>query len=264
MQMNVIMPSNRLPEQIIHVLESYKHQSYSDFVISIIIEGEIQSLRDLCEKLELHNVRLFSVPKGINNASISRNIGLNNALDDEIIIFSDDDMLVSPEFIASHAEIHKNNDYAIVRGLRYQKDKNGCFYLTAWERDAVKRWNQAKRKDLWAHFVTSNASVSNRLLKQSGYFDENFVKSGCEDTDLALRLLKVGGKPISNEKSVNFHLSNDDMQMKFHDRISNFKYLKSKYPDNSAVKMFVKLTLLAIERNQINQIFLRNSEGNLK
>ncbi len=261
MRFNVIMPTNRMSEELIPILKSYKKQTYQDFVISIIKEGELQSLKNICENLALHNVKLYCVPQGTGNASVSRNYGLEHACDNEIILFSDDDMMVTPDFIAQHAQVHQNTENAIVRGLRFQKDEDGSFYLTVWEQQALRRWNQQARNDIWAYFVTSNSSVSIRLLKQTKFFDVNFDRSGCEDTDLAYRLLKVGGRPISNEQAVNYHLSIDDMQLKFQERIKNFQYLRSKYPDDPAVKLFVALTLQAIEKKQINNIFLRNAEG---
>lgn len=256
MSVDVIIATNRPVSNLIQVLESYKKQSYRDFSIIIVTEGEKQPLIDICNKLDMSNVNIFSIPKGTSNAAISRNYAIMHASGD-IILFSDDDMVVSPDFIAEHVVTHMKNEKAIVRGLRYQKRIDGSFYLPHWEKDAIKHWNTQKKEVAWAYFVTSNASVSNKLLKQVGEFDANFEWSGCEDTDLAYRLIKAGGQPVANDKAINYHLGIDDVHSKFKRRIKNFEYLQAKYPNDPSMKWFVRLTLLMIEKGKINQLFMR-------
>jgi len=255
MSVEVIIATNRPVSNLVPVLESYKEQSYKDFSIIIVTEGETLSLINICNKIDIKNVNIFSIPKGTNNAGASRNHAMMHATGD-IILFSDDDMVVSPDFIAEHVEIHRKNENAIVRGLRYQKRVDGSFYLPHWEKVAMSHWNSQKREVAWAYFVTSNASVSSKLLKKAGDFDLNFEWSGCEDTDLAYRLIKAGGQPIANNRAVNYHLGIDDVQSKFERRIKNFEYLQTKYPKDPSIKWFVRLTLRAIEKGQINQLFM--------
>lgn len=255
MRVNVIIATNRPVSNLIPVLESYNKQSYTNFSIIVVTEGELQSLMNICNQLNMENMQIYSVPEGTSNAGISRNYGLKYAAG-EIILFSDDDMVLSPDFIAEHVESHKKQKHAIVRGLRYQKREDGSFYLPRWEQAAMKHWSSEKRQTAWAYFVTSNASVSSELLHKAGEFDPNFKWSGCEDTDLAYRLIKAGGKPVANAKAVNYHLGIDEMQSKFERRIDNFKYLQCKYPDDPEMKWFVRLTLRSIEQGQINQLFM--------
>ncbi len=254
MWVDVIIATNRPVLNLIPVLESYKEQSYKDFSIIIVTEGEKDSLIDICSELEMENVHIYSIPKGTSNAGISRNKGIGYASGD-IILFSDDDMVVSPDFIEEHVKSHKKHKNAIIRGLRYQKREDGSFYVTRWEKEAIKYWISEKKHIAWVYFVTSNVSIQRNLLNKVGGFDTNFKWSGCEDTDIAYRLIEAGGELIVNENAINYHLGIDDVQSKFEKRCDNFKYFQSKFPDDPFVKLFVCLTLRAIEQDKIIQIF---------
>ncbi|GLC81972.1 glycosyltransferase family 2 protein [Lacrimispora brassicae] len=255
MKVDVIIPTNRPAAGLISVLESFKKQSYQDFTILLITEGEQQALQEICNQIRIPKVAIFSIPSGTSNAAFARNTGLRHATG-EIIVFSDDDMVVSADFIMAHVNSHKIHNNAIVRGLRYQKRADGSFYLPRWEQNAIKHWKMMSQESSWAYFVTSNASVSMSMLKQIDGFDMNFTWSGCEDTDLAYRLLQEGAQPVTNENAVNYHLGIDDMQIKFEKRIGNFKYLREKYPHDSMIQWFVRLTLRTIQEGQVEQLFL--------
>lgn len=254
MHVDVIIATNRSVNFLIPVLESYKTQSYTDFSIIIVTEGETQLLLNICKKLGIENVQIDSIPKGTSNAGVSRNYGMKHACG-EIILFSDDDMVVSKDFIEEHIKSHKNQENAVVRGLRYQKRVDGSFYITQWEEEALKHWTSNKKNYAWPYFVTSNASVTSKLLNKVGEFDPNFEWSGGEDTDLAYRLINAGCELVANKKAVNYHLGIDDIQSKFEKRIHNFQYLQEKYPEDPAIKWFVRLTLHAVEQKKINRLF---------
>ena len=53
MWVDVIIATNRPVLNLIPVLESYKEQSYKDFSIIIVTEGEKDSLIDICSELEM-------------------------------------------------------------------------------------------------------------------------------------------------------------------------------------------------------------------
>lgn len=254
MHVDVIIATNRPMDLLIPVLNSYRDQSYKDFSIIIVAEGETESFQKIVEQYEWDNIKIYSVPKGTSNAGVSRNHGMKQGKG-EIILFSDDDMIVTRSFIEEHVACHMQQKEVIVRGLRYQKRIDGSFYITHWEEEALKHWNNEKKSTAWMYFVTSNASVSRSLIEKAGDFDPLFVWSGGEDTDLAYRLIREGATLIANEKAINFHLGIDDLQEKFEKRIPNFLYLQEKYPEDPMVKWFVRLTLLAVKNNQINKMF---------
>jgi GT2 family glycosyltransferase len=255
----VLIPTNRPVSQLVPVLKSYQTQQYRKFNLTIITEGEEDLLKEICNDMQVNNIRIFSIPQGTQSAAVSRNLGIAHAKGD-LIIFSDDDMLVDKDFVAEHVRVHQEQSNAIVRGLRYQYRFDGTVYIPRWEREALVHWNNSKRKNAWAYFVKSNASVPTKLLEKVGGFDNNFLRSGCEDTDLAYRLLKEDSLLFGNVRAVNYHLSIDDIHAKFSKRVPNFIYFKKKYPEDTYIHWFVRLTLQALERGQINQLFLQESE----
>ncbi len=255
MNVDVIIATNRCTSDLIPILESIRNQNYKKFSLIIVMEGETRLLMDICKKLKMDNVKILSIHKGTSNAALARNLAIRES-SSEIILFTDDDMVLASNYIEEHVEAHKTTPNAVVRGLRYQKKEGGGFYIPHWEQLAMKRWNLKEKKTAWIYFVTSNASVSRTLLRKAGEFDEHFIWSGCEDTDLAYRLINAGGKPLVNDKAINFHMSIDDMQKKFEKRIDNFHYFQEKYPYDPRVRWFVKLTLHAIDHHTINHLFL--------
>lgn len=254
MHVDVIIATNRPVDLLIPALSSYKVQSYKDFSINIVTEGETEALEKIVEQLEMDNIKVYSVREGTSNAGISRNHGMKQGKG-EIILFSDDDMIASKTFIEEHVTCHKQRKEVVVRGLRYQKRIDGTFYVTHWEKEALKHWNDIKKSTAWAYFVTSNASVTRTLIEKVGGFDPLFAWSGCEDTDLAYRLIQEGATLVANEKAVNYHLGIDDVQKKFEKRIPNYLYLQEKYPEDPLVKWFVRLTLLAVREKKVSQMF---------
>lgn len=254
MHVDVIIATNRPVDLLVPVLNSYKVQSYKDFSIIIVTEGETEALEKIVEQLEMDNIKIYSVPKGTSNAGVSRNHGIKQG-EGEIILFSDDDMIVTKTFIEEHLICHKQQKEVVVRGLRYQKRMDGSFYITHWEEEALKHWNDKKKSVAWAYFVTSNASISRTLIEKAGDFDPLFAWSGGEDTDLAYRLIQKGATLVANEKAINYHLGIDDVQEKFEKRIPNFLYLQEKYSEDPLVKWFVKLTLLAVKEKKVDQMF---------
>jgi len=260
MYVDVIIATNRPANQLVPVLNSYKVQSYRDFSIIVVTEGEMKALEIIVEQLDMDNIKIYSVPKGTNNAGFSRNYGIKQG-EGEIILFSDDDMIVAKTFVEEHVASHKQHDEAVVRGLRYQKRQDGSFYLTRWEEEALKHWNNKKKSTAWVYFVTSNASVTRDLIEKVGDFDTMFIWSGGEDTDLAYRLIRTGATLVANENAVNYHLGIDDIQEKFEKRIPNFLYLQEKYPKDHLIKYFVRLTLLSVKEKKINRLFKDEAHG---
>ena len=61
----------------------------------------------------------------------------------------------------------------LYKGLQYQKQWK--FYVTRWEKEAIKYWMSRKETSVaWVYFVTSNVSIQRNLLNKVGGFDTEF------------------------------------------------------------------------------------------
>ncbi len=122
------------------------------------------------------------------NAGISRAIG-------ERIIFIDDDVLPTPNFVAEHLRSHDLHPAAIVRGAAVNTENFDDLPPPVW------RFKNYSGNFFW----TTNVSVPLAKLREIGGFNENFAEYGWEDIDVGLRLRFAGLKAVFNKYALAFH-----------------------------------------------------------
>ncbi|OFX31121.1 MAG: hypothetical protein A2Z07_03530, partial [Armatimonadetes bacterium RBG_16_67_12] len=126
--------------------------------------------------------------------SAARNAGIRAARA-PVIVFVDSDVLVRPDFLQRHMEIHRAAGRPVVgRGPVVEVPTAD---LPA--RDPVTRFSPA-------YFTTANASVPRQALIDAGMFDEGFRIYGWEDFDLGLRLAARGLPRVYDPAATAFHV----------------------------------------------------------
>lgn len=123
-----------------------------------------------------------------------RNVGIARA-SGERIIFIDDDVLITPPFVAEHLRSDTAHPFAIVRGAVINTE--------SFERLPVPSWTLANYSGNF--FWTSNVSVPLPILRRVGNFTEAFREYGWEDIELGLRLRYAGVRGVFNRFAVAFH-----------------------------------------------------------
>ena len=129
-----------------------------------------------------------------------RNRGVEHARGD-VIVFIDSDLVVTPVFLAKHAE-----------ALQLSWSRTGdrlCFTYGAvintanFEEPTKERH---KLRDLsWAYFATGNVAIDRSILQRSGLFDTGFRLYGWEDLELGERLRRMRGRLIKCPDAVGYH-----------------------------------------------------------
>ena len=129
-----------------------------------------------------------------------RNRGVQHAQGD-VIVFIDSDLVVTPTFLARHAE-----------ALQHSWSRAGdrlCFTYGAvintanFEEPTTERH---KLRDLsWAYFATGNVAIDRDVLQRSGLFDTGFRLYGWEDLELGERLRRMKGRLIKCPEAVGYH-----------------------------------------------------------
>ena len=129
-----------------------------------------------------------------------RNHGVEHARGD-VIVFIDSDLVVTPVFLARHAE-----------ALQLSWSRTGdrlCFTYGAvintanFEEPTKERH---KLRDLsWAYFATGNVAIDRSILQRSGLFDTGFRLYGWEDLELGERLRRMGVRLIKCPDAVGYH-----------------------------------------------------------
>lgn len=126
--------------------------------------------------------------------AVARNEGIRAARA-PIVVFTDSDVLVRPDFLQRHLDLHRAEARQVVgRGpvatiptpVLPARDPAGLMSA--------------------AFLTTANASVPRQALLDSGLFDEGFVWYGWEDFDLGLRLRARGLTRHFSRKMVAFHV----------------------------------------------------------
>ena len=183
MKASIILPTyNRMP--IIKCCLSHLfNQTVTDYEVILIDDCSSDGTQSYVTSLKYSNLLYirFEERKGPYYA---RNLGVKEA-NGEIIIFLDSDVIVYPDFIEDHINIHKRSDNLILQGMvKHISDKNEIsmdgFYLP----NAL----------CLRTFITQNVSVKKKWLLLAGGFDDFGPTMGYKDVDMGFQLKGLGLK----------------------------------------------------------------------
>lgn len=194
----------------------------NDFEVIVTNDGEDQ-IDDLKNEFTFPNLTIL---KNAHKAGLAggRNNGAENAKGD-IIIFLDDDILVSPDFFVRVLTIHNQFDEIILCGNRlYPNDlvqKANSYPFGRYKLKHEYQWLDVKNMkplqdslfevDGLAGF---SASMKISTYKKVGPFNENFEYAGCEDSEFFYRAKKLGIKLIYDESNICYHNELDNFELK--------------------------------------------------
>jgi glycosyltransferase involved in cell wall biosynthesis len=130
----------------------------------------------------------------------ARNLGVQQAKGDTII-FIDSDLVVTPNFLMSHAEalIEGEKQLGSDRLFTYGRVVNTCNF------DAPTSEPYKLTDYSAAYFATGNVAIARHWLIEAGLFDAQFQLYGWEDLELGVRLKKFGLKLIKSPAAVGYH-----------------------------------------------------------
>jgi GT2 family glycosyltransferase len=149
------------------------------------------------------NVR--HLPGPYNGRAMARNAGVA-ASRGAVVLFTDADIIASPDLLARHLEHHARGEAIAAVGMEVQVDS-----LADYERkraDAALRaplHGERSKRLTWLYFLTGNASVRREDLDRVGGFDEDFTGYGHEDLELGYRLQRAGVAIVYEPRAVNYH-----------------------------------------------------------
>lgn len=258
---SIIMPTYNKPIQLELSLKSFSEQDISKDEYEIVI------VDDASDVSIVHIISKFSKIMQLQYKRVSklgragaRNVGIDIAKGD-IIIFSDDDTLVLPDFVRRHKEIHEKNNNTVVLGKRkklFITNKSIEKELANWpgsenlaqksiirndsyevlSRKIFTDHNHACNSDVaWICSITANMSLSRDMLMSIGKFDSDFKGWGVEDIELGYRLCKHKFLFLYFENIVNYHIEHHrDVEKMNKDLIMNMRKFYTKYKDDNIKK----------------------------
>jgi glycosyltransferase involved in cell wall biosynthesis len=149
------------------------------------------------------NVR--HVPGPYSGRAMARNAGIAAARA-EIVLFTDSDIIASPELLERHLDHHRAERGVAVVGMELQVNTLEDYERLRDHPENRKPLHPAGRRRLsWLYFLTGNASVRKSDLERVGRFDESFTGYGHEDLELGYRLQATGVRILYEPRAVNYH-----------------------------------------------------------
>jgi GT2 family glycosyltransferase len=157
------------------------------------------------ERISYHNVNFRGLP-------LARNYGWQKAKY-SAIVFVDDDIRCSPDFVTQHLRVLSLPDVGLVAGGVYEPNKNydpgpptGTF--NRWTATPVRGFANCRQHEV-DHAVGCNFSAWRRALESCGGVDEQlaFGAGLYEETDLCLRIKRAGYRIYFNGKAQLEHLA---------------------------------------------------------
>jgi glycosyltransferase involved in cell wall biosynthesis len=187
---SVVIPTYNRGPKIRACLAAVCAQSYENFEMIVSDDNSSDDTVAIVTELMRSDSRIKLVRSSINTGVAgARNRGVKESKGD-LVFFTDDDVLVPPDWISSGLRVFESNDCVGVEGQiiyvsetyrprysdRFVGNSSGGCYMTA---------NMAYRRD---------------VLLQAGLFNESFQRF--EDRDLAFRVLKLGEIAFSPDFTV--------------------------------------------------------------
>jgi GT2 family glycosyltransferase len=204
---SVVIPTFNRRETLETVLPLLARQTLpaEQYELLLCDSGSTDGTLELVASLNIPNLRHI-LPAENRGRSGARNAGIREAAG-EFVLFTDADIIPSPDLIAEHLRLHRARPHSAVVGLEVQVD-TVAEYEQVRDNPYDKGRHMHGRSDkemTWLFFLTGNASAPRQALLDVGLFDENFTVYGHEDLELGYRLQKAGYPIRYNARAVNYH-----------------------------------------------------------
>lgn len=168
------------------------HDSYEVVVVN---DGSTDATPDVLTRAARRaTCALIVITQANAGLARGRNTGIARA-SGERIIFIDDDVLPTPQFVEEHLRSHDAHPLAIVRGAAINTESFDDLPPPVW----------TLRDYSGNYFWTTNVSVPLATMRAIGGFNETFAEYGWEDIDVGLRLRFSGVKAVFNKHALAYH-----------------------------------------------------------
>jgi len=231
---SIIIPAHTSANNLEYTLQALSTQAISRTLYEIVVISDAPSvvMRDIISRFATSpEIRYLEVQECC--VSAARNMGIRLAKH-EVIIFLDEGVIPSRDFVRIHLEAHDNSKSVAAIGYTFGleitpetfplwvSNPNDWDFATeeelfdkAGREPDLKDWRDlrvrladgglASMPAPWAFFWTCNASASKEKLVEVGLFDERFECKGSEDLELGYRLYRGGCRFEYLRNALAFH-----------------------------------------------------------
>jgi GT2 family glycosyltransferase len=223
--LSVVIPTHRRRDTLPRVLEALGRQTLPPERFELIVVDDLAEddagvdapVEPAPQSFEVR--RLSSEGRG---ASAARNAGWRAARA-ELIMFTGDDILLSPQALEEHVASHRSepDERVGVLGPVVWAGEIRVTPFMRWLEDGIQFDYRSLGGDeaTWAHFYTANVSVKRSMLNRVGGFDEVHFPFLYEDLDVGYRMAAHGFRMIFNRRALGEHLHETRLE-EWHSRIA--------------------------------------------
>jgi GT2 family glycosyltransferase len=195
---SVVVPTRNRAARLRALLASLAEQDAPPFEVIVVdnasTDDTLAAVADADAQANAH-IRAVHLPAPFGPA-VARNRGWR-AANAPLVVFTDDDVVARPGWLAALAAAHARDPEAVIQG-RTLPDPREAHKLAAFSRS-----QEASGPGPW--FQTCNIAYPKALLEELGGFDESFWEAAGEDTDLGWRALERGTRVIYEPAAENWH-----------------------------------------------------------
>jgi GT2 family glycosyltransferase len=186
---SVIIPTHNRAALLRQTLRCLTRQTYpaEKYEVIVVDNGSADDtavyLQTLAQKGEVTYIRQSSL-----GPAVARNVGAKIA-QGEILVFTDDDCLPEPQWLAALAAVYQDNRAAVAVGGKVKNVDAGHWLRHYYHIQAERRQhpNGSPR-----FLDTANASFRRAVFAQVGGFQERFHVPAAEDVEMGYRLAAAG------------------------------------------------------------------------
>jgi glycosyltransferase involved in cell wall biosynthesis len=188
MRISVVIPTHNRKDALRRCLAAAMSQDYPDYDVIVVDDGSTDGTGEMVQR-EFPQVRTLR-QEPCRGPAAARNRGIE-AASGEMVAFTDDDCVVPPEWLTTHASYYADPAVGAVGGVQMSTPPN--FF---------DRFEMAHYAHVYTEFqritalgrigglVTNNLSIRRQVVDQAGYFDEAFLTGS--DPEFTRRIAMAG------------------------------------------------------------------------
>jgi len=203
----VCIPTYNRINILLKTLKYWQKQTIKEFDLLIIDDNSTDNTYELLIKYkkenDFNNLTIIRNKKNYGSA-YGRNIGVFYSKA-PIVIYTDDDAFIYPNYVENHLKFHQKYNNLILRGPIV--NFNDLNLLNLFFSDNFEKYLRIIKGYSRNYFCTANVSIRKELILKAGLFNLDFYR--WQDTELGYRLRKFGLKRIFSFSIPVFHFKED-------------------------------------------------------
>jgi glycosyltransferase involved in cell wall biosynthesis len=210
------MPTHNRKEMLQRALEGMANQSYPEHLYEVVVvdDGSTDGTAEFLAQFSLPHLRLRHVSGEQKGPAAARNLGIQHA-HGEVILITGDDCIPDADLLLHHGRRHQAEaDIAVLGYVDWHPEANlsPLMHLLSHHVQTGYPLIEDSERVAPQFFYTSNVSVKKEHLLRTSGFDEDFKWAAYEDVELGMRLARLGVRLVLERAAITYHHHEHDWQ----------------------------------------------------